>query len=128
MVRFLLAAIFTLASVVPTTAGAAEHTSDTEATVKDNLSTGAAVLVDVREADEWEAGHLIVATNVPLSELRNGGGSDGLPRDKILYLHCQSGRRVLPAADLLIGFGFRDVRALPWGFPELVRRGFAQAP
>jgi rhodanese-related sulfurtransferase len=107
---------------------AAEHTGDGQALVRAKLADGSALLVDVRELNEWGAGHLLDAVNVPLSELRAGRGYETLPTDRTLYLHCQSGRRVLPAADILVGLGFQDVRALPWGFPELVRRGFPQAP
>ena len=102
----------------------AEHTKDSEADVKKHLADGTAVLLDVREVSEWDAGHLSKATNVPLSELKAGKGTSGLPKDKILYLHCQSGRRVIPAADLLKTAGFKDVRALPWGYPELVEKKF----
>ncbi len=101
-----------------------EHTKDTEAEIKKNLADGSAILLDVRETSEWDAGHLSQAINVPLSVLKAGNGTSNLPKDKILYLHCQSGRRVLPAADLLKTAGFDNVRALPWGYPKLVEMKF----
>lgn len=128
MFRHFARAIIAFAVMASTAGIAAEHTRDTEATVKAKLADTSAVLIDVREIDEWDAGHLRDAANVPLSDLRAGRGLGSLPRDKIIYVHCQSGRRVLPATDLLVGAGFSDVRALPWGYPELVRRGFPQAP
>lgn len=124
--RFFVASLTALVLTLSTASFAADHTTDSEATVKANLAATTAVLVDVREVDEWNAGHLRDASNLPLSELRAGRGLAALPRDKIIYLHCQSGRRVLPSADILLGAGFTEVRALPWGYPELVRRGFPQ--
>jgi rhodanese-related sulfurtransferase len=124
-ISILLAALVFFASPA---SFAAEHTGDGEALVRARLADGSALLVDVREGNEWDAGHLLGAVNVPLSELRAGRGHETLPTDRTLYLHCQSGRRVLPAADILVSLGFQDVRALPWGFPELVRRGLPQAP
>ncbi len=110
--------------ILGSTAFSAEHTKDSEAEVKKNLADGSALLLDVREVSEWDAGHLNKARNIPLSLLREGKGTTELPKDKILYLHCQSGRRVIPAADLLKSAGFKDVRALPWGYPELVEKNF----
>ena len=112
---------------VVTSAFAADHSQDTEAQIKANLEGGTAILVDVREVEEWNRGHLADAANVPLSQLRTGTGGAGLPKDKIIYLHCQSGRRVLPAAVILRDAGFSDIRALAWGYPELLRRGFPSA-
>lgn len=126
MLRAILLAVLFL-SAAPG-AFAAEHSGDAEALVKAKLADGSALLVDVREVSEWDAGHLLGAVNAPLSELQAGRGYETLPTDRTLYLHCRSGRRVLPAADVLASLGFRDVRALAWGFSELLQRGFPQAP
>ncbi len=47
-------------------AGAAEHTKDSLDTVKKRLKNEKAVLIDVRELSEWDAGHLKDAKLVPL--------------------------------------------------------------
>ena len=47
-----------------------------------------AVLVDVREADEYAAGHIPGALSMPLSGIT---GCD-LPKDVPVYLYCQIGR------------------------------------
>ena len=103
------------------------HTKDTVAQVRQNLEQGKAVLVDVREQEEWDAGHLDVARLVPLSSLRDvpAGSKElaGVPKDKVIYLHCRSGRRVLSAAPVFKEMGY-DVRPLPWGYDDLVEEGF----
>ena len=46
------------------------HTKDSLETVKENLKEGKAILVDVRELSEWDAGHLKGAVLVPQSKLK----------------------------------------------------------
>src|SRR4051812_25405836 len=53
-------------------AAGADHTTDSLDTVKANVAAGKAVLVDVREADEWKDGHLKDARPLPLSEVKAG--------------------------------------------------------
>ncbi len=95
--------------------------------LKDDLKKGKAQLLDVREEEEWEAGHLKIASLVPLSGLMEGQNPQGFDKNKITYLHCRSGHRVFQAAPLLEELGFREVIPLKEGFDELVRLGFEQA-
>ena len=79
---------------------AAEHTKDTLATIKQNIEDEKAVLVDVREKKEWDAGHIEGAIFLPLSAVQDGLSKDelkSLPKDKVLYVHCVVGKRALTA-------------------------------
>jgi rhodanese-related sulfurtransferase len=49
------------------------------------------VLLDVREDDEWQAGHAPDAVHVPMSEL--AGRLDEVPDAAPLYVICRSGGR-----------------------------------
>ncbi|TDO89265.1 NADPH-dependent 2,4-dienoyl-CoA reductase/sulfur reductase-like enzyme [Halanaerobium saccharolyticum] len=66
-----------------------------------------AFIVDVREEDEYEAGHLINSINIPLSELRER--TDEIPKDRPVYLHCRSGQRSYNACLALQGRGYDNV-------------------
>jgi phage shock protein E len=105
---------------------AAEHTKDSLDDVKKNITDNKAVLVDVREQAEWEDGHLDGAVLVPLSDLKKGEKADSLPKDRIVYAHCASGKRCLAAADILKKQGY-DVRPLKAGYIDLVKAGFKKA-
>jgi rhodanese-related sulfurtransferase len=109
---------------------AAEHTSDSLETVKKAVTGGKAILVDVREASEWDDGHLKNAQHLALSDLKAGVPVDKLkktlPPGSIVYLHCASGKRCLAAADLLKKQGY-DVRPLKDGYQSLVKNGFPTA-
>lgn len=106
---------------------AAGHTTDTLDAVKKAVEEQKAVLVDVRETDEWTGGHVKNATLVPLTKLQDGVPADELaktlPKDKVIYLHCASGGRCLVAAEILRKQGY-DVRPLKPGYRDLVKAGF----
>lgn len=50
-----------------------------------------AYLLDVREQDEWEAGHAPAAVHIPMRELGDRAGE--IPRDRDVYVICRSGVR-----------------------------------
>jgi rhodanese-related sulfurtransferase len=89
-----------------------------------------AILVDVREPEEWEEGHVAGARLVPLSVLEKGVNPQELarvlPKDKIIYCHCLAGGRCMDAAAILKPLGY-DVRALKPGYPQLEKAGFPTA-
>jgi rhodanese-related sulfurtransferase len=61
-------------------------------------------LVDVREHDEWHAGHAPGALHIPLGEL--GARYPEIPKDGAIYLICRSGARSDQAARALAGAGW----------------------
>jgi len=108
---------------------AQEHTKDTTDQVKKALADKKAVLIDVREQKEWDAGHLKDAGLVPLSKLnaaKNEEIEKVIPKGKIVYLHCKAGGRCLTAAELLKKQGY-DARPLKDGYEDLLKAGFPKA-
>ncbi len=126
--RLLLAAIVAAAAAGPATA--AGHTKDPLPAVQQAVAAGQAVIVDVREPDEWAQGHVAGARLVPLSALEAGVDparlAQLLPKDKIIYCHCLMGGRCLEAAAILGPLGY-DVRPLKPGYPQLIQAGFPAA-
>ncbi|EST35157.1 rhodanese-like domain-containing protein [Streptomyces roseochromogenus] len=66
---------------------------------------GASVLLDVREPDEWSAGHAPGAVHHPLTELIAGVPLPPEARGRRLVVICRSGNRSQRAADLLAAHG-----------------------
>jgi phage shock protein E len=107
------------------------HTKDSLDTVKENVKAGKALIVDVREQREWDAGHLKDAVLLPQSKLNDDSQLAALlkklPKDKVIYTHCRAGGRALMCGDILKKEGY-DVRPLRAGFEDLVTAGFEKAP
>lgn len=66
-----------------------------------------AFIVDCREKDEYERGHLKNAVNIPLSQLRNR--INEIPKDRPVYIHCRSGQRSYNAVMALQNRGYKNV-------------------
>ena len=71
-------------------------------------ATPGAILVDVREADEFKIGHIPSAINAPLSTIT----STTLPKDAPLFLYCMRGTRSKRAAGVLRKMGFKSVKSI----------------
>jgi rhodanese-related sulfurtransferase len=66
-----------------------------------------AYLLDVREDDEWAAGHAPGAVHLRLGEL--GARFGELPRDREIYVICRTGHRSAYAAQALAGGGLNTI-------------------
>ncbi len=75
-----------------------------------------AQLIDVREPNEFEAGHILGARNIPLSQLKMR--MKELRQDKPVYLYCQNGTRSARAAQMLYRKGYKDLSHLQGGFKK----------
>ena len=73
-----------------------------------------AQLIDVREPNEFEAGHVLGARNIPMSQMRMR--SKEIRSDLPVYLYCQSGMRSGRAAQFLYRKGYKDLSQLKGGF------------
>jgi len=72
-----------------------------------------AFILDVRNANEWNTGHIKGAVLIPLAELHTR--LDEVPRDRPVIVHCQHGTRSAAGAATLDAFGFHDVHEMIGG-------------
>lgn len=72
------------------------------------------IIIDVRTAEEFEAGSIRGAINIPLEELRSR--LTELPVDKKIYIFCQIGLRGYLASRILMQNGFLSVYNLSGGY------------
>jgi rhodanese-related sulfurtransferase len=93
-------------------------------------NSGASVLLDVREADEWQAGHAPGAVHLPLTALAAGARLPAEAQARPVVVICRSGRRSRRAAELLRARGVEAVDVIggmqEWagaGLPVVDARG-----
>lgn len=85
------------------------------------IDSGAAILVDIRESDEFAREHVPGAHHVPLS----GFSPSDFPQDrqKVAIFHCASGARTAEAAPRILGTGFAEVYMLDQGLSGWKKAG-----
>lgn len=91
---------------------------------KSEVASGSAILMDVRELDEWNEKHLEFARLMPLSELEKGFFPEDIPKDVRIYTYCRRGRRCSAARVILSEAGYSNVVGLSTSYENLVDNGF----
>ena len=67
-------------------------------------------VIDVREAEEYESGHIDGALNIPPTQLMNGAVElKDVPKDADLIVHCRTGSRSNVAMNILKSLGYNNV-------------------
>ncbi len=82
------------------------------------------LFLDVREAAEWDEGHLPGAVHIPRGSLESR--AEGLlpDRSRPVVVYCAGGNRSAFAAKSLEELGYEDVASLAGGFADWKRNGF----
>jgi sulfur-carrier protein adenylyltransferase/sulfurtransferase len=83
-----------------------------------------AAVVDVRERDEWEEGHIPGAVHIPRGSLESRIESAVPDRSRTLVVYCAGGSRSAFAAKTLEELGYEQVLSLTGGFTDWKRNGF----
>lgn len=89
------------------------------------------LIVDVREPNEWEAGHIPGALHAPRGMIEwyadpsyaNHKAQLAEAREKNVVIHCASGGRSLLAAQSLQRLGFKNVSSMAGGYKDWSAKG-----
>ena len=68
-----------------------------------------ALWIDVRSAEEYSAGHVSAAVNIPYTEISGRISEVTEDKDALIYVYCRSGRRSGIAQDILKEVGYANV-------------------
>ena len=83
-----------------------------------------ALVVDVRNAGEYQGGHLPDSVNIPLGELKEALPRRVANKNQVLLLHCLSGARSGMAKRVLKSMGYQNVFNLgSYGRAQKIVRG-----
>ncbi len=81
-----------------------------------------ALLLDVREPDEWTAGHAPEAEHLPMGHIAES--RERLPTDRTILAVCRSGGRSARVTAALVSWGY-DVVNVAGGMQAWAAHGFA---
>jgi sulfur-carrier protein adenylyltransferase/sulfurtransferase len=99
--------------------------SEIDATeARDRIDSGEPVVVDVREQDEWDEGHIAGAVHIPRGHLESRVERLAPDASRPLIVYCSAGNRSAFAAKTLADLGYEDVVSLAGGFTDWKRNGF----
>jgi molybdopterin/thiamine biosynthesis adenylyltransferase/rhodanese-related sulfurtransferase len=91
---------------------------------RDRIESGEPVIVDVREQDEWDEGHIPGAVHVPRGHLESRIERLAPDTTRPVVVYCSAGNRSAFAAKTMTELGYEDVVSLAGGFTDWKRNGF----
>ena len=68
------------------------------------------IILDTREQDEYDEGHIPNAILIPYTEIENKAEEMLPDKDKLILVYCRSGRRSKIAAENLVKLGYTNVK------------------
>ena len=68
------------------------------------------IILDAREQDEFDEGHIPKAILIPYTEIENKAEEMLPDKDKLILVYCRSGRRSKIAAESLAKIGYTNVK------------------
>ena len=86
------------------------------------LREAGAFILDVRQPEEWAAGHIANATLIPLGDL--SARIAEVPRDRQVVVVCRSGNRSAQGRDILLGAGHPSVTSMAGGMNDWAAAGY----
>ena len=87
-----------------------------------DLRDAGAFMLDVREPEEWMAGHIPGATLIPLGELASRVSE--VPADQQVVVVCRSGNRSATGRDILRDAGLEQVTSMAGGMNQWAGAGY----
>ena len=68
------------------------------------------IILDVREQDEYDAGHIPGAIVIPHEEIAEKAEDVLTDKDQMILVYCRSGRRSKIAAEALVELGYTNIK------------------
>ena len=91
---------------------AAENTYQqiTQEEAKNMMDTQEAIVLDVREQDEFDAGHIPGAVLLPVGTITKDSAAAVIPElDSVVLVYCRSGNRSKKASQALVELGYTGI-------------------
>ena len=96
--------------------GCGGNTSDssyeqiTQEAAKEMMDTQEVIILDVREQDEYDSGHIPGAVLLPVGTIDETTAAEAIPeKDSTVLVYCRSGNRSKQASDKLANLGYTNI-------------------
>ena len=105
--------IFAMLLVLTGCGGTAEENTYQQITqeeAKNMMDTQEAIVLDVREQDEFDAGHIPGAVLLPVGTITKDTAAAVIPElDSVVLVYCRSGNRSKKASQALVDLGYTGI-------------------
>ena len=82
----------------------------TQEAAKEMMDTQEVIVLDVREQDEFDAGHIPGAVLLSVGTITKDTAADGIPEpDSVVLVYCRSGNRSKTASKALADLGYTNI-------------------
>ena len=86
------------------------YTQITQEEAKKMMDTQDVIIIDVREPDEYNSGHILNAVLLPVGTINEKTAEEVIPsKDSVVLVYCRSGNRSKTASDALVQLGYTNV-------------------
>ena len=68
------------------------------------------IILDVREQDEYDAGHIPEAILIPYTQIGEKANEMLTDKEQLILVYCRSGRRSKIAAEALVALGYTNIK------------------
>ena len=77
---------------------------------KEMMDSQEVVILDVREQDEFDSGHIAGAVLLPVGSISEATAAEVIPKkDSVVLVYCRSGNRSKTASEKLVELGYTKV-------------------
>ena len=82
----------------------------TQEAAKEMMDTEEVIILDVREQDEYDSGHIPGAVLLPVGTIDEDTAAEVIPeKDSTVLVYCRSGNRSKTASSTLVELGYTNV-------------------
>ncbi len=93
---------------------------DKEEDLKNIINDDSVIIIDVREKEEYEKGHIKNAIHIEVIAKDFNKNISELDKNKKYLLYCRSGRLSSIASEIMHKSGFKDVNNSLFGYEEII--------
>jgi rhodanese-related sulfurtransferase len=114
----------TLSSTTTTSSVPTIDAPDAYNLVQRNINNPDFVILDVRTADEFNAGHIQGAINIDYTSAQFTADVSLLDKSKQYLVYCATGVRGAAATQIMVGLGFSNVQNMAGGITAWIQDGY----